>query len=309
MTYILPGMTLACLLLIDLPLAAAEGGSPEVIDGNQLVAAAVNGLLQQTSLEAKVRQRASIFGQLATGSGLYAQTRDSDLLRVRFEFKLQVADKSLTLLHVNDGSTLWIRRDDGANQTQAYINLRRISDAARQKLKQAAPGLNLDPGQLAVGGLAQLLASLGDHFEFGAATSAEISGIPMWELTGEWKQDQLARLLPGQRDQILAGQPADLSQLPAHVPTTVKLTLGRDRHFPLFPYRFEYGRLQSGSVSAQQEPLNPATIRPLVTMELYEVRRPNDLLPDLFAYPIGDQNVEDRTETYLQQLGLMEGPP
>lgn len=305
MTYNLPIMTLVLLLVTGGPLAVAEDSAPDV-PGNALVNAAVDSLIQQPALEAKIRQRATIYGQLLAGAGLYVQTRDANQLLVRFEFKLQVGDKNLSVLQINDGSTLWIRRDVDQMQSQTYVDLRRLREAATSTATLNPGSSGLGGHTLAIGGLAQLLRSLSEHFQFGPATTAEISGIPMWEVTGEWKNEQIELLLPEQKDRIKAGQLADVTQLPTQLPTTVKLTLGRDRNFPLFPYRIEYGRLQPPSAVSGAAIGKPQTaiIRPLVTMELYEVRRRNDLTPDLFKYSPGDQKVEDQTESFLQQLQL-----
>jgi hypothetical protein len=104
----------------------------------------------------------------------------------------------------------------------------------------------------------------------------------------------------------MAGIESDFSRLPAHLPTTVKLTLGRDQNFPLFPYRIEYGRLQSaGAIPAAGDAATPV-VKPMITMELFEVRRRNDFPNELFIFSPGNQNVEDQTENYLHQLRLQE---
>src|SRR6185436_103860 len=63
MTTILPIITSGCLLLAISPLAVGDEPTPEIA-GDALVSAAVETLLQQPSLEAKIRQRATVFGQL-----------------------------------------------------------------------------------------------------------------------------------------------------------------------------------------------------------------------------------------------------
>lgn len=304
MTHRLPNIpTMAvCVILGITTLAAADDA--DVSDGNALVAAAVESLLQHPNIEAKIRQRATILGQLMAGAGLYTQTRHQDQLLVRFEFQLQVGEKSLSVLQVNDGSNLWIRRDVGNVQSQSLVNLRRLRDALSQRSAGGEVPPRLDAGQLAVGGLAQLLKSLSDQFQFGPAKGTEVSGIPMWELSGEWKPERLLQLIPNDPSR-LEGQLLNPSELPAHMPTIVKLTLGRDRNFPLFPYRVEFGRLEEiPNANAGATPV----VRPLVTMELFEVRRRTDLTPDLFKFPVGDQNVEDQTDQYLKKL-LPEGQP
>jgi hypothetical protein len=295
-----PVLLVVCLLLALVLGTLAKADDEVAPDGNALVAAAVTSLIQQPTVEAKIRQRASILGQLVAGAGLYVQTRKDDQLLVRFEFKLQVGDQSLSVLQVNDGSTLWIRRDVDNLQTQAHVNLRRLREAANQQAASAPP--RFDANQLAVGGLAQLLESLTERFQFGPAMATEVAGIPMWELTGEWKTEQLLQLLPSQGNSQAGNRPTNLDDLPPHLPTTVKLTLGRDRNFPLFPYRIEYGRLHA-IPSDSGKSASPPVVLPLVTMELFEVRRRTDLTPDLFAFPVGDQNVEDQTDLYLKRMG------
>ena len=114
--------------------------------------------------------------------------------------------RNLSVLQVNDGSTLWIRRDVDQLQSQAYVDLRRLREAATGAAT-SNPGRSAIDGHLAIGGLAQLLRSLSERFQFGTATASEISGIPMWELTGEWQKGRLAMLLPEQQDRIEAGPP------------------------------------------------------------------------------------------------------
>ena len=287
---------------LAMPLAVADEPAQDAVAGNALVLAASESLYQQTGLEAKVRQRATVFGQLLSGAGMYVQARDENRLLVRFEFQLQIADQRRAVLQINDGSVLWIRRDFNQLQSQAFVDLRKLRE-----------GLNSGPGadiqtlspvnpMLAVGGIGQLLHGLSKHFEFADAKATEVASIPMWEVTGAWKREQLLTLLPDARAQIEAGTTPVLTRLPSHLPTTVKLTLGRDRNFPLFPYRIEFGRLQPAMTPAVPGASQAQTVKPMVTMELFEVRRRTDLPRDLFVYSPGDQNVEDETELYLRRL-------
>lgn len=304
MTYILPILTSACLLLAISPLAMS-GELPEEIAGDSLIRASVETLLQHPGMEAKIRQRATVFGQRLAGSGAYLQARDGDRLLVRFEFKIQVAERTTSLLQINDGSTLWIRRDVGPTQSQAYIDLRRLREVMRSDAKSETPPGLAQAQTLAIGGLGQVLSSLADQFHFGNVTPTEVSRIPMWELTGVWKRERLLELLPGQRTQIEAGLPPDLTKLPLHMPSTVKLTLGRDHHFPLFPYFIEYGRHQPIPKTVAMVSDGPPVqqIWPIIKMELYEVRRLQDVPHTLFNYSPGDQqSVEDQTESYIKLL-------
>lgn len=302
MRYILPILTSAAVMICWLPPASAEDLAPDQ-DGNQLVAACVRSLAEQPSFEAKVRQRATVFGQRVTGAGFLVQMRDGERTLLRYEFKLQVADQSSSLLRVNDGTTLWLRRDMGGVKSQAYVNVRRLREAQKRAVTSAATLPDSGgPPDLALGGLTEIMRNIAEDFQFARPRVTELSGLPMWELAGTWKPQRLAQLLPEQSAAIGAGQPADTTKLPKHLPDTLKLLLGRDQNFPLFPYRIVFGRTQPLDVGTTTEPL----VEPLVTMELYEVRRRPDLTAADFAFQLSDENVEDLTDTYLRKLGLTQ---
>lgn len=285
----LPKLTLATLLWAASSLAAAEP-APE---GNTLVATAAQTLLRQPAFEAKLRQRASLFGQRVAGAGLYVQGTTGEHPLVRFEFKLQVADRTFSVLHVNDGAILWIRRDVDQQSSQAYVNLRRVREANSGRSNGARPPVGAE--QLAIGGLGQLLQQLSQRFEFAPPVAAEFQGVPVWEVSGRWSEAERTRLLGDVG--ILPTPDPPWHKLPEHLPTTVKLTLGRDQNFPLFPYRIEFGRLTKQAAVPGGEAKE--VVQPLVTMELFEVRRRPDLTQEFFKFPIGDEAVEDQTDKYI----------
>lgn len=285
------------------PTAPPPPGSPETIEGQLLIRESVEQLLRQPPLEAKVRQRATIHGQLVAGAGLYAQAERGGQLQVRYEFKLQVGSRSLGLLQVNDGSTLWIRREAAGLKSQAYVNLRRLREALDAHPERSRDTTDV-AAVLAVGGLPQLLRSLGDRFEWGEGIATEAGGTPVWEMKGTWKPKQLALLVPEQGSTLNQGAPPRWNDLPAHIPSHIKLTLGRDRNFPLFPYRIEYQRVVPVDEKDPQAAAKPP-LRPLVTLEFFEVQRRKELPGELFQFVVGDEEVEDQTEEYLRKLGLL----
>jgi hypothetical protein len=303
MAYILPILTVLIVLAPRSLLADDSLAASPPADGNALVQSAVQALVRLPPLEAKVRQRATIMGQWLAGAGLYVQAPGGEQPLVRFEFKMQVADHSVSVLQVNDGSTLWIRRDDPHVSTQSYVDLRQLRDATKSRsLGPQVASSNLNQS-LAIGGLAQLLSKLSENFAFGQPKPGRLSEISVWEVTGHWKKSRLIDLLPGQQSQIESGQ-VDWGMLPEHLPTTVRLTLGRDRTYPLFPYLIEYSRFQavpaSGPVAGglEAQPL----LSPLVTMVFKELRQRTDLGVEYFRYVPSDENVEDKTGDYLREL-------
>ena len=159
---------------------------------------------------------------------------------LRLDLKLQVAAQSVNVQQISDGDTFWIRRSQGEKTRLERVNLRRLQDVARQ----IGPSDTPPPPTLwmALGGLPKLLAALEANFDFDVPKLAEVGQLPVWSLEGHWKPTVLANLLPDQRPAILAGERADLSKLPPHLPHGVTLILGRDQVIPLFPYGISYYR-------------------------------------------------------------------
>jgi hypothetical protein len=283
-------------------------------NGNSLVAAAIEALLEQSPLEAKIRQRATVFGQSMSGAGHYVQMYVGERTYIRYEFKLQVADQSHSLSHINDGATLWMCRENGPNYTQQYVNVQRI----RQRLQETTAGntsgrsdiakTKLPAPELAIGGIRELLSNLGESFVFDEPRAGELKGVPTWELTGRWKPEILLRLLPRQRVAIRTGQQIDWSELPEHLPDAVQLTLGRDQNFPLFPYRMEYQRTRrrlnvTGAKSTAE------VVEPLLALDLFELRHRPDLEPGDFSYQPRDGFVQDLTDMYERRLSSSVNSP
>jgi hypothetical protein len=274
---------------------AGQGSKP----GNLVASSAVE-LLRLPSLEAKIRHRVDLFGHELVGQGFYQQLGEgTDQLR-KLELKLQAGTQTSTVQQVCAGRFLWTRRDLPGKTSLSRIDLRKVREALAAASR--SPGFDPSANWLAIGGLPKLLHSLDENFSFGAPQDSQIGEIPVSIVTGTWKPEQLAALLPDQKAEILAGKPARLDKLAPHVPDLVQVTLGRDDLFPLFPYRIEY--LRSPAAEGKKEGAGAAA-RPIVTLELFELRRRDDLDRREFIYDPGDQDVVDQTEAFLQ--GLKKG--
>jgi hypothetical protein len=191
---------------------------------------------------------------------------------------------------------LWIRREAGTAVSLGRVDLERIRDAVRSRGRTS--WVDASSNWLAVGGLAQLLAALGENFQFSAPQAVRTDKASLWVVDGRWKPARLAELLPDQRDAILAGQAVDPARLPPQLPTNVRVVLGQS---DLMPYRIEYRRaVPSGNAPSPEA----AQTEPNVVLEILAIRRPQDLDPGLFAYEPGNQEVTDYTDLYLQALNL-----
>ncbi|MDA1051058.1 MAG: hypothetical protein O3C40_11350 [Planctomycetota bacterium] len=259
--------------------------------GQEIVARAAAQMTLHPSLEAKMRQRVGIREQFMVGSGAYLQLRYGEDVRFRLELRLQVGERLTSLQHITDNRYLYIRRDTGKTKSVSRIDLKRVQDAQARSDAGNAP---TSYASLGVGGLSQLLHGLADNFAFGDPQSETISGVNVWRMSGRWKPEVLAQLLPEQSEEILAGKEPVIEHLPSQLPDQVSLVVGRDGPLSLFPYRVEFSRRNRDS----DKP------RSMLIMELFEVRLRPDLDPRLFEVPDSDQDLVDETDAYLRKHGL-----
>ncbi|MBC8876556.1 MAG: hypothetical protein H8E44_44575 [Planctomycetes bacterium] len=277
----------------------AESPTVEPPAGQDLVSRATRQLWQQPSLEARLRQKIDLFGQQLVGTGHYLQKQSGDRQLLRLELKVQLGEQLSSMQQVCDGRFLWIRRELPGGATLGRVDLNRIRTAIEQKGRE--PLSDSTTNWIALGGLPRLLAGLDENFQFGPARPAQLGKRPVWITEGHWKRERLSELLPDQKEAIEAGRSADLTRLSPHLPGSVQVVLGqRD----LIPYRIEYRRPTSGATAdGSTESTERAT--PAVALELFDVRRRDDLQDHHFVYQPGNQPIADHTDLYLQNMGLL----
>lgn len=265
--------------------------SAPVQDGNALLAQAIHEARELTTVEAKLRMQSNIHGQELAGSGTYYQLVRKPETQFKLELKLQVANQVSSLLHVSDGRFLWTRRDLPNSKQLSRIDQRRISEAMVAANRVPPPSSEVP--MIALGGLAKVLELMSQHFTFTAPRQETLGGVPVWVLEGTWRHEALMMIWPDNADAIRAGQAIDMSEAPPQLPTRVLLVLARDPAQRLFPHRIEYQRLdKAGKVST------------MMALDYFDVRRNISLDPRLFAYKPGDQEVDDKTEEHLRNLGF-----
>ncbi len=286
-----------------------------ITDGNALVAQAARRVQAEPSVQAQIRFRIDAGGQNLLGNGLYLQLGDGPEKLLRFDLKLQVANRTAALQQISGQQYFWVRRDlPPANHKVSRVNLRAIRQAiAKQNVLNdkdhdltgtplRSPG---DDAWLLLGGLPALLEALHRDFEFGAARAGEIEfpaagdgrahRLPVWAVSGTWKKERW--------EALTATADKSKTSLPPSLPQRVDLVLGRnERTFELFPYRVIYyaGEKTSGAGQGAQA----ANLTPMVSLELFNVQAAAELDPRDFDYNPGEQEVEDLTQAYLQKLGL-----
>ncbi|WP_145088321.1 hypothetical protein [Anatilimnocola aggregata] len=297
---------------------AGQGGapvaSPGVVDGNALVAQAARRVQAEPSVQAQIRFRIDAAGQNLLGNGQYVQLGDGPEKLLRFDLKLQVAERTAALQQISGQQYYWVRRDlPPAAYKVARVNLRTVRNAIakekaapeRDEVRPAVPSPG-DDAWLLLGGLPALLESLHRDFEFTAARAGEIEypvssesrarRMPVWAVSGKWKPDRWKELT------TTTGKKSK-HESPMSLPERVDLVLGRnERSFGLFPYRvIYYARALPGEAGQGS---GTGELVPLVSMEFFNVQPAAELDPRDFDYNPGEQEIEDLTQAYLVKLGL-----
>lgn len=280
-------------LAADPPNAEPGQGAQRQISGQELMARAVAQMTQHPSLEAKLRQRAILFGQPVVGTGTFVQLRHGAGNRFRLDLQVQAGQHSSGLQQLNDGRYLWIHRDQNGKLSLGRVELLRVYQAL-----EAAPQTTAFSSHLwfGIGGLSQLLRGLYDNFAFDSPQADAIGQTPVWRLQGRWKPEAMSRLMSDIKPGSTGDAAAARVELPSHLPHQVSIVLNGDEQLPLFPNRIEFARHDPATDQA----------RPLLIMEWFDIRLRPDLTPEMFAFQIGDQEVQDETDLYLSKLGLVD---
>ena len=262
-----------------------------------LVAAAVRTLEGHNSVYAQIRHEVDLFGRSLAGFGSYLEQRQGRNRLVRLELRIQLGDQTSSLLQVCDGRFLWTYRKLLDNGKLSRIDVARATwGLERARTAPEKGDMDMLPG---LGGLPKVLRGLHAAFDFTSARKGRLGQLPVWRLRGQWKPQQLAKILPEQEEAIQAGEAPDLTMLPQHLPDQVILLLGQE---DWFPYRIEYRRALS------KKAIRPGSSasRAIVTMEMFHVDINGPIDRNSFIYNPGDLEFTDQTESFLESLGVEE---
>lgn len=266
-------------------------------DADALVAQAAVAITRHATVSAKIRQRIELFNQQMVGSGTYLQGAWQKQL-FRLELRIHVSDQVSTLRQVSDGERLWIYRELLDKRSLERIDLAQVRKSAAGAVSDAKQA-NI-AGWLGSAGLPGLLDGLAQNFHFSEREDTVLGTVATIKLTGEWKPEVLANMLPSQKDDIATGKEPDLRKLADQLPDQVVLWLGRD---DLVPYRIDFRR-RYPAAHTHIEAIWPKRATTLVTMEFFEVRLNAPIDPATFTYSPGSVKPIEATENYLKRVGL-----
>lgn len=270
--------------------------TPEERDGNKLVALSAKDAFRQKAIQAKVRQRVFAFGQEVVGSGEYFQFGSGQPKLLRLDMKMQVGPQAASLLQICGRQDYWIRRHvPPAAPKLEHVNLTRLASALS---REGDDGKYLTTDHwILLGGLSRLLESLHRNFDFAPTRQARIDKEFVLVVQGRLKPERFKALHPsGDKKSDAATE---------QIPTAVILTLRRaDQPLPHFPHRIEFLRQLTPKEfkSTAGQAAQPATETVLSILEFVDPQAHVELDPQLFEFDPGDEESEDKTQTWLRKL-------
>jgi hypothetical protein len=203
-------------------------------------------------------------------------------------------DKVSTLQQVCDGKTLWIYEYSNAGKNLGRVDVQQAAVAF-----QVSPAAAGAPTRiLAVGGLPQLLRNLESAFQFKGVERRMLGDLPAWVLRGSWEKEQLARMLPDQKEEIDGGKQPECAGLAPQLPDQVVVWLGRD---DLFPYRIEFRRTVPAEFMQKRNGLIDNRESSMI-FEFFEVQFDAVIDPREFTYDPGALPAEDRTAGFIERM-------
>jgi hypothetical protein len=296
---LLAGLGLAAAFSAPLSVAAGQpdagAASANEAAADSAAADAARAAFHHRSISAKIRQRIDLFGQQLSGTGNYMQLGSGNDKLLRWELKIGAGEKVTSMQQVCDGRFLWDRRDLPEGPSLGRVDLKKYHAALAAS--SAAPPVDRQAAWLGLGGLSKLLSGLAANFHFTPPRADQLGDVPVWVAYGTWRAERLAEQLPEQGEAIRAGRDIHWNKAPENLPASVLVVLGRD---DLFPYRVEYRRPAPRARAGE----GGSVEKPIVTMELFEVRLGAPLDPLLFVYQPDNLEVADFTDAYLRRLGL-----
>ncbi len=283
---------------------------PTDAGGNKLLADVIARLSQRLTITARVRHRAEIDGREFFGQGTYRQDNSSDEPRIKWLLESQRDGLAATLLQVSNGRFLWTDQRLASGRKIHRVDLwqvRRQYDTALAAARQLAPGQAswaATPTELtsSFGGLAMLIGSLRESFEFTKPQLFNMGDKPVYALIGRWRPEVLADLLLSEtkrREQNkLPAEVIAANPLPDRLPHHVLVLVGQQ---DAFPYLVEY----RGAMPAAAElaSLYQIVESPLARLEFFDV---------VFELPIDNREFDynppvepewgDNTASYMRRL-------
>ena len=265
-----------------LPLLVGGPLSPAADSANAVLAESHARLVEMASLQATIVQRTELDGRRFESTGDYAAGR---FPQMRLRLRSQLADQTLDFQSVCDGQVLWTVRElrsakSSSDSGGSSVDISRYDvDRLRRRLENATGQRQQLAGQLALGGLHGMLASIAASFDLVESPKATLEQIV---LVGQWK--------PGRRDELDLNRKGQTATVPTHI----EVTLDRQT---LMPVRLLYS----------VEGTDRTRRTPLLMLELRDVAINRPLDPAIFEYaPPETVAYRDLTKQTIDRIDAAE---
>ena len=155
-----------------------------------------------------------------------------------------------------------------------------------------------DPAEAApyLGGLQRSLWTLREWFRFTAAEAAQVDGLAVWNVQGEWRPGRLAKLLPELAEAARRPGGVRPAELPDGVPWGVRLSVGQG---DLVLRRIEWLALPG------RRPVADGVPEPVAVLELHDVAIDGPVDATAFLYQPAATGLMDITEQHISTLTLL----
>ena len=258
-------------------------------------------LLRGKSIQSKIRQRAMLFDTEVISNGIYLQA-DGGKGGTKIELEVQTQHLELSIRMINDGVYFFrqVRQlnesvSDEANDLQAKsvptverINLRQI--------REEYTGAVAWPGHwISFGGLYLFMDQARRSFAFGPVRQKEIKNVTYDVVTGVWKPEVLAKLVPSQKENILDRHSINWQKIPQHIPLEVDIYFVQKGPLAGFPLRIVFFR-------PTDELLEGIKKTPVLITEYSDPIEIDTPLQSDFQFNANKNEVSDVTDAFLSSL-------
>ena len=277
-------------------LLTASGRS---LESQSLLQQSARLLTESPPIQTRAKMMINQFGQALEVQGRYLQ-QGQGTRRARFDFQYQDEDTRFQVMQMCDGRFFYSLSAINDRSSLEFVDLQSVADTSSGPLSFSAG----PTGWISTGGISSLLDHLSVAFDFQPPNSAEIAGIPMVTVRGQWNKKALETLLTGQVDpKAFTSGPnggIDWDKIPDQIPHTVEIMLGKDSYLHLFPYRVQFNQYRH-PVEADG-PSQKWVSKSMVSLELFEVTKVADI--PLEDFRIDTQQLEpiNATEKYTQRV-------
>jgi hypothetical protein len=292
----------------DAPAAAAELlPAPEPNpEATALLKSARERLSQWQSIQANVIQRIDVGDRRLKSTGRFVA---GEFPRLRLEYEVSVGNTVGRLLEVCDGQVLHVERriedisgpadekpasdkEESKDASKPFIEAMRrdVQRILRATGDAQGAAVSMHAGDLGLGGLTAMLASLDRTMVFDSIREEQHNGQNFRVIQGIWNPKSFA--------EIQARLGGMSQQMAMFLPERVRIYFEADS---LFPVRILYLKLASNQGERR-------TYRPILSLEFHDVEFDAPIPADAFSYrvPAGVQQKDD-TDDFIQLLKVSQG--